>query len=158
LPVLHIYTELPIDINNLAEQIKSKFIEKEKSNLAIFYDVRYHKAFVSNKSVFEQIENLNIFICEPSTELGENVQCGRICPENLDSDWKILFVGQNENFALLLGLTFAQCSGHFMIDPKKFENTNSESQKPLNAKIEESSINVKKALMKRYYLIERARW
>ena len=151
---MHIYTELPIDINNLVEKIKSKFVEKEKSNLAIFYDVRYHKAFVSNKSVFEQIENLNILICEPSTDSGGDVQCGRICPKNLDSNWKILFVGQNENFALLLGLTFAQCSGHFMIDPQKFENKNSESQ---IYNIEESSINVKKALMKRYYLIERAR-
>ncbi len=75
LPVLHIYTELPIDVKNLAEQVKTKFGGKEEStNLAIFYDVRYHKSFKTERSVFEKLPNLNTFVCEPSTEAGQVVQ------------------------------------------------------------------------------------
>jgi diphthamide biosynthesis protein 2 len=146
LPVLHIYTDLPINIQNLAEQVKQKF-GTDSTNLAIFYDVRYHRAFSQTKNIFENLQpNFNISICEPSAEAGQAVQCGRICPENLDENWVTLYVGQNENYSLLLGLTFSQVFGHFVFNPQ--------SECP---KIEQSSVNVKKALMKRYYLIERAR-
>ena len=146
LPVLHIYTDLPINIEDLEEQIQQKF-GTDVTNLAIFYDVRYHRAFTQSKNIFEKLSpNLNIFVCEPCTEARQSVQCGRICPEKIDSTWVTLYIGQNENYSLLLGLTFPEVLGHFVFDPQ--------SESP---KIEQSSVNVKKALMKRYYLIERAR-
>ncbi len=59
----------------MSEQVSTKFGRKEeKTNLAIFYDVRYHKSFLEEKSVFESLQNLNILVCEPSTEAGQVVQ------------------------------------------------------------------------------------
>ena len=151
LPVLHIYTDLPINVQHLAGIIELHFQNDENVKLAIFYDVRFHQKFESNKNVFEQIESSNknfnsILICQPSPESDKDLQCGRLCPENLDENWRILFVGKSENFANLLGLSFPHAAGHFMYDPS--------SEDPA---IESSVVNVKKALMKRYYLIERAR-
>jgi hypothetical protein len=59
----------------------------------------------------------------------------------LDENWNVLFVGSSEKLALLLALTFPRSSGHFMFDPASRD-----------AEIEASFVNVKKALMKRYYL------
>ena len=145
-PVLHIFTDLPISIELLSEKISSKFENSENVKLAIFYDVRYHRAFESSKHIFEQIRNSNksfsdILICPPSPESSKEVECGRYCPENLDENWNVLFVGSSEKLALLLALTFPRSSGHFMFDATS-----------RYAEIEASSVNVKKALMKRYYL------
>ena len=151
LPVLHIYTELQIDVQLMAGKIKLHFQNDKNVKLAIFYDVRFHRKFELNKNLFKQIESSNknfksILICQPSPESDKDVQCGRLCSENLDENWRILYVGESENFANLLGLSFPHAAGHFMYDPS--------SQDPA---IESSVVNVKKALMKRYYLIERAR-
>jgi len=62
-------------VKKLSDQVSTKFGGKEEiTNLAIFYDVRYHKSFLEEKSVFENLPNLNILVCEPSTEAGQAVQ------------------------------------------------------------------------------------
>ena len=151
LPVLHVFTELPIDFENLARKIGSKFHDDENVKLAIFYDVRYHRAFEMNQQVFEELKNSNksfsdIVVCPPSLEHSKAVVCGRICLEDLNEDWKILFIGKSEKFLLLLALTCPSAQSHLVFDPA--------SDDPA---IEESSISVKRALMKRFYLIERTR-
>ena len=151
MPVLHVFTELPIDFENLAQKISSKFRDDENVKLAIFYDVRYHRAFESNQQVFEELKNSNknfsdLLVCPPSFEYSKDVVCGRICRENLTEDWKILFVGKSEKFLLLLALTCPSAQAHLVFDPASDESG-----------LEESSISVKRALMKRFYLIERTR-
>ena len=185
LPVLYIFTRSEsLDINDLTQRIDTDILRKEGANtekkVAIFYDVHYHWTFMS--SMASKLESLNnIVICHPPCMNTENEQikkvskdkicdsvndqtlslrCGRLVPDilidTLESDcdaedledsgqhkWTILYVGENEIYAQYLALTFPRAL-HMLYQPEKKH-------------LVPSSTNVRRALMKRYFAIEKTK-
>ena len=88
-----------------------------------------------------------------------SIQCGRLAPtalvntmkdsnnvDRLDEDqnkWTILYVGDNDIYCQYLGLTFPRAQ-HYLYQP-------------IGKKLVESNLNVTKALMRRYYAIEKTK-
>ena len=107
--------------------------------MAVVYDVQFHEALTKTEVKFAE----NIFICPPHPPKGTG-NCGRKWPEEgINENWTIVYVGQNENFQTLLSFTFSK-SQLVCYDPCQeifIENT----------------INLKRALMKRYMLIEKTK-
>lgn len=176
LPVLYVFTRLSnIKLEDIINQINKKFNENNKpKNSAIFYDVPYHHIFTT----FPSTEDMkNIYICRPPFEkygvstgidngniisdndIPENdcIQCGRLIPNTLFetinaqsndsedtlSEWNIVYVGHSDIYSQYLALTFPRAHHYLYLPDKKI--------------FVEANSNVTKALMRRYYSIEKTK-
>lgn len=137
LPVLHIFTDLPLDIAKLQATLAEKY---SGENIAVVYDLHYHRALSQLDAAYR--------LCPPSNESSEEkdaiVESGRQWPTSIrDGSWKIVYVGSNVRFEMVVSVTFPQC-------PVISYDVAMDS-------LVTDGVNVKKALMKRYMLIEKAK-
>ena len=103
------------------------------------YDVQFHSSLTNGK--FAE----SIFICppHPPSERDAQIDCGRIWPTDMNEDWTIVYVGQNENFQTLLSFTFNKLR---LI-----------SYDPHQELFTENSTNLKRGLMRRYMMVEKTK-
>ena len=146
IPALYVFTILPIDVNEFKSDLQIKLGALEK--VAIVYDVQYHNSLSSL-----EVPN-NCHLCPPhppieySKKDSSMIECGRSWPLDIfdkenSAKWTILYVGNNEKFAELLRFTFVGYT-HYNYDPKFKVMVQSE-------------LNVTKALMKRYFMVEKTK-
>ena len=176
LPVLYIFTQFScLDIKDFLQELEILHTShKLTKNIAIFYDVPYHHSVTSPLIKESKIENL--YVCWPpnkedglecdsnKNEVGSDVknfslQCGRRVPSELietidlnsednnscddQKEWSIIYIGHSDIYSQYLALTFPRAK-HYLYQP--------------NEKIFlESSSNVTKALMRRYFAIEKTK-
>jgi diphthamide biosynthesis enzyme Dph1/Dph2-like protein len=114
LPVLYIFTVLPLNISSLRDKLLTNFKDVDKK-VALVYDVPYHNSIL-------ELKCQSVVICQPhqpalsadtDTEETEDkfIECGRVWPQDikLNKDhWIIVCVGNNDNFASLISFTFNQ--------------------------------------------------
>lgn len=136
LPVLHIFTSLPIDISDLLEKLDS--IDSNRK-VYLFYDVRFHTAIEAQRHVI--CSSRLVYICAVPEEPTFHSKCGRVCNEDITSNDVIFYCGDSTKYALILSMTFAKCH-HYNYNPR---------EKQLNNTIS----NISRTLMQRFYLIER---
>lgn len=139
LPVLYIFTDLPLNLAKFQATLAEKVAGE---NIAVVYDLQYHR-------VLSQLDPSNLRLCPPSssnegTNEGVIIESGRQWPSNIrDGSWKIVYVGSNVRFEMVVSMTFPQCS---VI-----------SYDVARDSLVTDGVNVKKALMKRYMLIEKTK-
>ncbi len=140
LPVLYIFTVLAFNCRAFEDALKAK-IDVTSHKVAVVYDVQYHKGCQDLKFCF---------LCSPcssdTSETSEQVEMGRKWPADIkEPQWKIVYIGSNENFEMLLHMTFSSKSADiFHYNPQKDV-------------LVSSSLNVSRALMKRYMLVEKVK-
>eukprot|EP00095_Tigriopus_kingsejongensis_P001355 maker-scaffold1322_size48131-snap-gene-0.12 protein:Tk01355 transcript:maker-scaffold1322_size48131-snap-gene-0.12-mRNA-1 annotation:"hypothetical protein BRAFLDRAFT_225211" len=137
MPVLYIYTALPFDLG----PFWAVAIQLEAPRVFLCYDVRYHHA------LHDMDAGERVVLCPPmapdqSSDV-EDVVCGRRMRAQPGSADTIVYCGRNLKYIQLLALTFNH-STLLQYDPVARTLTS-----PVG--------NVQKELMKRFYLIERAR-
>ena len=179
LPVLYIFTQFScLDIKDFLHELEILHTtHKLTKNIAIFYDVPYHHFVASpliKESKFE-----NMYVCWPpneddgnesnKNEIKSNVendiyqnsslQCGRRVPVKLiktidlnlednhscdeQKEWTIVYIGHSDIYSQYLALTFPRAQHYLYQTNKKI--------------FLESSSNVTKALMRRYFAIEKTK-
>ena len=138
LPVLHIFTSLPIDISDLLEKLDSI---DDSRQIYLFYDVRFHTAIEAQRHAIGSSQR--VYICAVPKEPTFHSKCGRVCNEEITSNDVILYCGHSTKYVLILALTFPQCH-HYNYNP---------GEKKLNTTIS----NISRTLMQRFYLIERVK-
>ena len=146
IPALYVFTILPIDVKEFKSDLQIKLSALEK--VAIVYDVQYHNSLAS----LEVPDNCHLCPPHPPIEYSKKdssmIECGRSWPLDIfekenSAKWTILYVGNNEKFAELLRFTFVGYT-HYNYDPK------------LKVMVQ-SELNVTKALMKRYFMVEKTK-
>jgi len=147
LPVLHIFTVLPVDATDLVERISQQWPDLQSDQqIFVFYDVQYHR------NLDEQREKVLdpspwLILCPPPPweKMGAGLltKCGRLVPK-----WKkphaVVYVGTNDRYEMMLKLTFPDCSSIFNYHPKE-------------KLFHSSGPSIGRQLMKRYALVEKAK-
>ena len=103
------------------------------------YDVQYHNSLNN----FKFAENISICPPHPPDQSDVQVDCGRVWPVNMDENWTIVYVGQNDAFQTLLCFTYNKLRV-IAYDPSK-------------ELFIEDITNIKRALMKRYMMVEKTK-
>ena len=111
LPVLHIFTSLPLDISDLLEKLE---ILDDSHKVHLFYDVRFHKAIEAQRPLICSLQH--VYICNVPQEPTFHSECGRVCNEEITTNDIILYCGHSTKYALILSLTFPQCH-HYIYNP-----------------------------------------
>ena len=143
LPVLYVFTILPIDTDKLKASISKQSAEH---NLALVYDVQYHHSL-------KDIGTDKLHICLPwsskDDSIGVNeytIQCARKWPKSIFNEaekWIVLYVGTNDKFEALL--RFALPDNNILC------------YQPSSGEFNPLEIKLNKILMKRYLLVEKAK-
>jgi len=135
LPVLYVFTVLPIDAQDLLQRIGAEF--KSDSKVLVFYDVQFHHVLAQHP-----ISNANVVLCPPTDVAASGVKCGRSVPENFKPD-AVVYAGKNDRYETMLALTFPESKVYnYVPDSKLFHP---------------SGPNVNRQLMKRFGLIEKTK-
>jgi len=151
LPVLLVFEKYPLDLNLIENEISKIQAELGNSKMVVLYDVAYF--YLYNEMLSRFSKNLSIFLSNINTNINKNenqeekstkhVLFSRSLPEDLKKEpYSFYYIGSNEKFIHPFLFYFNKCK-FFNFDPKK------------NAT--ELITKTNKELMKRYYLIEKAR-
>ena len=181
LPILYIFTQSStLEIKDFFYHLDKVFNHANTitKQVAIFYDVPYHQTLTS--PLIKEFAVKNIYICRPPHEKdvtktnidfldkcdnkGDTSQnhyllCGRLIPNMLyettdfntdensscdkQSEWAIVYIGHSDIYSQYLALTFPRAQHYLYLPNKKM--------------FLESSSNVTKALMRRYFAIEKTK-
>ncbi len=151
LPVFLVFEKYPLDLNHVENEINKIQKELGNSKLIILYDVGYYylynemvSKFSNNPSIFMSNINTNINKNEnQQEELTRNVLFSRNLPDDLKTEsYSFYYIGSNEKFIHPFLFYFNKCK-FYNFDPNK--------------NVTELITKTSKELMKRYYLIEKAR-
>lgn len=145
LPVLLVFTRLNLNVNRLLEELKSQMVLKPGQKTHLFYDVRFHHCFIQKQP---DLNDENLYLCQPVEPDPENprIRCGRLCAQEIKDEEPIVFCGSSEKYAMTLAL-------HFNRNKQFRYNPSSAEEPPLSP----SFPSISKELMKRFYLIEKAK-
>lgn len=138
LPVLFVFTRWPFNRGSFFLAA----MNVDAPRVFLFFDVRYAHAFPTKAEDTSQGRVIHCHPVEPDIN-DPLILCGRRCPSRPGPDDTILYCGRDLKYIQLLALTFNPCQ-LLQFDP--------EAQT-----LQSPTSSMKRELMQRYYLIERAK-
>ena len=138
LPVLHIFTCLPIDVSDLLDKLNSI---RDTRRIYLFYDVRFRTAIEAQRHTIDSSQK--VYICAFAEDPTNHTKCGRVCSEEITPEDAILYCGSSMKYALILRMSFPE-SHHHIYDPNK-------------RMLDTEFSNMSRTIMQRFYLIERTK-
>ena len=156
LPVLYVFTKLPLDVSACSSSL-AQLVTDPKTPIALLYDVRYHHAA---EQVGIKLRETFSHLLLPELEIDDNTESSDqnaasadiICKlgrtfkldKNYSLDnYSVFYIGGESPSLTNWMINLNKCTFH--------------SYNPINGEARTETLNVNKMLMKRYYMIERAK-